>query len=103
MGPDIINKFLFNECKERRTWEQIGTESPVKFKTGGLGKISGATRKQWDVWACWKDHPCLLKLSDAVDGDYMCYVYNELEKTWHAWGIKRDVEREASCPAANFR
>ncbi len=49
---------------------------------------------QWGVWACWKDHLCLQKLVNAVDGDYMCFVYNELEEAWYPWGIKRDVQQD---------
>ncbi len=103
MNPDVMKKFLFEECEETRIWEELVSESPLNFKTGGLHMIPEANQEQWGVWACWKDHPCLLRLSNVVHGDYMCYVYNELENTWHAWGIKREVEQQAACSAANFR
>jgi hypothetical protein len=98
LSPDVAKKFLYDECKETRTWEQVASEgkasaSTQNFKAGGLHLES----QLWGVWACWKDHPCLQKLVNAVDGDYMCYVYNELEQAWYPWGIKREVEQH-TCP-----
>jgi hypothetical protein len=102
LSPDVTKNFLYDECKETRTWEQVASEgkaaaSTQNFKTGGLDIVSHGLKQVWGVWACWKDHPCLQKLMNSVDGDYMCFVYNELEEAWYPWGIKREVQQR-TCP-----
>jgi hypothetical protein len=94
--PDVVNSFQFDSCNENRTWEQIASKNPQNFKSGGLaGKLSAG----WGEWACWKHHPCLYELAKAQVEDYMCFVYNELDKTWHPWGIKCEIEKYFACPA----
>ncbi len=102
MSPAVVHRFYFvNACKETRTWEQIAkNQIPQDFKTGGIaGKLPAAVRHQWKVWACWKYHPCLKVLADVGDEDFMCFVYNELDKTWHPWGTKREMDKFFICPA----
>jgi hypothetical protein len=103
MSPDIVNRFYsVDACKETRTWEQIArSQIPQYFKSGGIaGKMLPASvRRQWKVWACWKYHPCLYALADVEDEDYMCFAYNELDKTWHPWGTNRDMDKLITCPA----
>ncbi len=98
----MANKFLHEECKETRTWEQIASEGKTSnFKTGGLNMSPDTLAELWAVWACWRDHPCLQKLVDAVAGDYMCFVYHEIEKAWYPWGIKRVIGEQAMCRRTN--
>ena len=42
------------------------------------------TTDDFEVWGCFLGHPCLQAYSYPAD-DMMCYVYDEIHETWHAW------------------
>ncbi len=98
--PWMSTRFLYSECMETRSWEHIVQQGPGDFfKTGGLGGLPYDMLAEWSTWACWQDHPCLSRLPEAVNGDFMCYVYNDLENKWYPWAVKNDIDQHASCPA----
>jgi hypothetical protein len=93
-------RFQFNECIETRSWEDIARQGPGDFfETGGVAGLPHDMLAEWSTWACWRDHPCLSRLQGAVNGKFMCYVYNDLEDKWYPWAVKREIDLHASCPA----
>jgi hypothetical protein len=79
------------ECVETRTWEQIAIEmqQDTKFSTGTLVS-EFLSPEEFEMWGCWKDHGCLTQVQHAA-GDAMCYVYDEKNKKWIAWGLQSEV------------
>ncbi len=88
LADATITRFAMSECVETRKWEQIVEEmhNNDKFSTG----ILKSDHPDFEVWACWKQHSCLTKVHH-VDGDAMCYVYDEKATKWHAWGLSSEV------------
>jgi hypothetical protein len=98
--PWMSPRFQYSECIETRSWEDIAQQGPGDFfKTGGIDGLPYDMLAEWSTWACWKDHPCLSRLQEAVNGDFMCYVYNDLEDKWYPWAMNKEIVQHASCPA----
>jgi hypothetical protein len=84
-----VTRFAFPECIETRKWEQIAEEMQTNsfFSTGHL---SPQHLPYFEDWACWQEHSCLTRIQHA-SGDAMCYVYDEKDRKWLAWGLKSEV------------
>jgi hypothetical protein len=83
------SSFSYAECKETRTWEEIGLayeQAQHMFKSGGLGTQE---TKYFQVWACFWDDPCLDKMAAQMDA--MCYKYNESDGSWYPWILKSQM------------
>ena len=89
LSPDVVHHFSHPDCAERRTWQEISRDLEGRhlFSTGSLG---AAYTPAFRVWACWKQHPCLARVSTS-QADSMCYVYHELENRWLPWGLKKEL------------
>jgi hypothetical protein len=100
MNTHNLARFQHNECVETRTWEDLAWQGPVdSFVTGCIDGLPYDMLVEWSTWACWQDHPCLAKVQEAVMGDFMCYVYNDLEDMWYPWSLKKWIDQNATCPA----
>ncbi len=97
LRTSVIGFFNHRDCRENRTWIQISEEyssTPWLFSSGGLGDLA---IDEFLVWGCWKNHPCLVHVPDALAGDSMCYAYHERERKWLPWGLKKHVLPTPGC------
>eukprot|EP00960_Hanusia_phi_P033196 750335-Hanusia_phi.AAC.3 len=79
-------------CSETRSWEELmcwNEEEAGRMSTGGLG--GQLVENQVEVWACFKNEACLKALSAAME-DWICYVYEEIEKEWIVWGLNSELQ-----------
>jgi hypothetical protein len=91
------SRFAYPECVENRTWPQLSKElkaKPGKLSTGGLGSLA---TEEFDVWACFPEHPCLSRVQNVVIGDAMCYTFSEKDEKWYPWCLESEIQR---CPWA---
>eukprot|EP00960_Hanusia_phi_P071140 767479-Hanusia_phi.AAC.4 len=76
-------------CNETRSWSALQSEWYAgRMKTGGLGEL--LVNDLVEVWACFKNEPCIQALS-ANNGDWICYVYEEQAERWIVWGLNSDL------------
>jgi hypothetical protein len=97
MSASNAARFAYVECREATTWEAIMDYTPARrslFTTGGLSVVSSV----FQVWACWQQHSCLSRIPHS-EGDAMCYVYNEHDKTWLPWDLKSSIKLGPDCHA----
>jgi hypothetical protein len=99
MSKHTLARFQYNECVETRRWEDIAQQDPGDhFTTGGIDGLPYDMLTEWSTWACWQDHQCLSRLQEAAHGDFMCYVYSDVEDKWYPWAVKKEIDQNASCP-----
>jgi hypothetical protein len=93
LTPANIARFKYQECVENRTWEEITAQGmdggDSSFSTGGLSEV---VLPDFEVWACWEGHRCLSKVPH-VQGDAMCYVYDEVNSRWIPWSVRSDMQQ----------
>lgn len=81
--------FIYDECVENRSWEilaEIYKNNQEMMSSGYLGSLA---TEDFDVWACFKNHPCIRKVNpSSFTEDSMCYKYNEKKKKWHPWDLQ---------------
>ncbi len=84
-------RFEFPECEERRSWEELAEQyQDVQhmFITGSLGLRK---TENFEEYACFISHPCLLKVTPFPASDAMCYKYHEKEQRWYALGLMSEM------------
>ena len=98
LSPSNAARFAYAECSETVTWEAIAGYTASRrslFTTGGLDTDDSSV---FQVWACWQQHSCLSRIPHS-EGDAMCYVYNEHDKTWLPWDLKSSIKLGPDCHA----
>ena len=70
-------------CELNATWGDIIRDG-TKYAQGGLG--IEMVRGQTEVWLCAYQHACA-----PMDGDAMCFKYNESSKEFIPWGRNSDL------------
>ena len=61
-------------------------------RTGGLGKLM--VEDKFENWWCTIDHMC------APPGDYMCFVWGEVERRFIPWGLNSELKLVRKGPFA---
>ena len=61
-------------------------------RTGGLGKLM--VEDKYENWWCTTDHMC------APLGDYMCFVWGEVERRFIPWGLNSELKLVRKGPFA---
>jgi hypothetical protein len=61
-------------------------------RTGGLGKLM--VEDKYENWWCTTDHMC------APSGDYMCFVWGEVERRFIPWGLNSELKLVRKGPFA---
>ena len=61
-------------------------------RTGGLGKLM--VEDKFENWWCTIDHMC------APSGDYMCFVWGEVERRFIPWGLNSELKLVRKGPFA---
>ena len=61
-------------------------------RTGGLGKLM--VEDKYENWWCTTDHMC------APPGDYMCFVWGEVERRFIPWGLNSELKLVRKGPFA---
>eukprot|EP00961_Rhodomonas_salina_P049769 668770-Rhodomonas_salina.1 len=73
---DARSRFTAPACNETRDWEQVFSELDAGgAETGGLGRLMQPGR--FEVWVCFKRHPCPQAAGLSPTQAGMCYVYHE--------------------------
>ena len=82
-------------CTCPLTWRDLHkdfTFFEYTSRTGGLGKLM--VEDKYENWWCTTDHMC------APPGDYMCFVWGEVERRFIPWGLNSELKLVRKGPFA---
>ncbi len=82
-------------CTCPLTWRDLHKDFTLfesTSRTGGLGKLM--VEDKYENWWCTTDHMC------APPGDYMCFVWGEVERRFIPWGLNSELKLVRKGPFA---
>ena len=59
------------------------------LEVGGLGNLM--VTGVYETWLCSKRDDELCAMTSSVAGDYMCYVYNEVKRSFEPWALNSEL------------
>jgi hypothetical protein len=88
-----VSQYLTCTCP--LTWRDLHKDFTFfesTSRTGGLGKLM--VEDKYENWMCTIDHMC------APAGDYMCFVWGEVERRFIPWGLNSELKLVRKGPFA---